>query len=255
MSALVAADIRVAFGGVLACDGVSLRAESGQAVGLTGPNGSGKSTFLNALTGLVAASGSLRIHGAPMPLGRPRLVRRRGVARAFQAPQNVAALTALENVALGSTDRRACGLGAALIGRRTMLRVEEGRWAAAHAAIERVGLGAVAQSSAGSLTYGQQRLLELARAIVAEPAILMLDEPSAGLNAAETAHLATLLADLRDSGMALLVVDHKVDFLDTLCQRIVVMQLGTVIADGRPGSVWREQSVIDAYLGRADGEP
>ena len=136
-----------------------------------------------------------------------------------------------------------------------MLRVEEGRWAAAHAAIERVGLGAVAQSSAGSLTYGQQRLLELARAIVAEPAILMLDEPSAGLNAAETAHLATLLADLRDSGMALLVVDHKVDFLDTLCQRIVVMQLGTVIADGRPGSVWREQSVIDAYLGRADGEP
>lgn len=255
MSSLVATGIRVVFGGVVACDGVDIAAHSGQAVGLTGPNGSGKSTLLNALTGLVEASGSLRIDDEVVPLGHPRVVRRRGVARAFQAPQNVAVLSALENVALGCAGHKAVGLGAALLRRRTMLRAEEERWAAATAALERVGLSAVVDAPAGSLTYGQQRLVELARAIVAKPAILMLDEPSAGLNGAETAHLAQLLAGLVDEGTAVIVVDHKIDFLDTLCQRIVVMQLGRVIATGAPGEIWREQSVIDAYLGSAETEP
>lgn len=254
MSSLVATGIRVAFGGVVACDGVDLSAETGQAVGLSGPNGSGKSTLLNALTGLVDASGSLAIDGQEVPLGQPREVRRRGVARAFQAPQNVAALSALENVALGCSDHRAVGLGAALLRRPAMRRVEEHRWRASADVLDRVGLTAVTHSLAGSLTYGQQRLLELARALVAEPTILMLDEPSAGLNAAETAHLGALLATVRDAGTAVIVVDHKIDFLDTLCQRLVVMKLGKVIADGAPGDVWREQSVIDAYLGRADGD-
>ncbi len=249
MTALAATDIRVAFGGVVACDGVSLSVAAGEAVGLTGPNGSGKSTLLNAITGLVPATGTLRIGSRRLDLGRPRPVRAAGVARVFQAPQNYFALTALENVALGCADHRLTGLPGALLRRRSMAATERSRWRAAAEALGTVGLADSAATMASALTYGQQRLLELARAIVARPDVLMLDEPSAGLNGAETRHLAGLLGGLRDAGMALIVVDHKIDFLDSLCERIVVMQMGRVIAEGSPATIWREQSVIDAYLG------
>ena len=253
--ALRAEGICVNFGGVVACDSISIELAPGEILGLTGPNGSGKSTLLNAITGLVPALGRLSIAGHAVTLGAPHRVRAARVARAFQAPQTYAALTALENVALGSADHRWAGLLGALVARPAMRSAERARWALAAGALDWVGLGHLAGTSASQLTYGQQRLVELARAVVGEPTVLMLDEPSAGLNAAETKHLGELIGELRDRGVSIIVVDHKIDFLDSICDRIVVLQLGRIIAEGTPQTVWREQSVIDAYLGTAQDEP
>jgi ABC-type branched-subunit amino acid transport system ATPase component len=176
------------------------------------------------------------------------------VVRTFQAPQNWLNLSVLENVALGSPDRAATGLLSALVRRRAVRRHERDRWAAAAAVLDRVGLTPLAGASASVLTYGQQRLLELARAMVAEPKVLLLDEPAAGLNAAETGVLAELLAGLGREGVSCVVVDHKIDFLDAICARIVVLQLGAVIAEGPPVEIWHQPGVIDAYLGRSEAD-
>lgn len=253
-AALAATGIGVRFGGVVACDGIDLAVRPAEVVGLTGPNGSGKSTFLNGVGGLVPASGSLTVGGRPLPLGRPQEVYRAGVARTFQTPQNYDALPLLDNVLLGCSDRRWCGLGAAVLHRRAMRRAETERWATAAAALERVGLPlSLATAPASTLAYGEQRRLELARAIVGGPSVLLLDEPSAGLNAAETRWLGELLVALQAEGTALVVVDHKIDFLDAISDRIVVLELGRVVAEGKPVEIWQDESVIAAYLGREDG--
>jgi branched-chain amino acid transport system ATP-binding protein len=248
---LHAVDIAVAFGAVRAVDRIGVEVGEGEAVGMVGPNGSGKSTFLNAVTGLVRAHGTLTVGGRRVPLGRPQAIRRAGVARTFQTPQTFGELTCIENVLLADTDRRATGLTGAWASRPAMWRREGERWARAVAALDRVGLADRAEGQAGLLSYGQQRLLELARSLVGEPRILLADEPSAGLNAAETEALAALLGALHDDGMALLVVDHKIDFIEAVSTRVVVLQLGRVIAEGPPGEVWQRAEVVDAYLGRA----
>ena len=248
--ALEASQISVSFGGVRACDEIDLTVRAGEVVGLTGPNGSGKSTFLNALNGLVPAEGELRIHGAAVELGRSRRVRDAGVIRTFQAPQNLQQLSCLENVMLSSPDRSRSGLATALLGRRAMLRAEKARAAAANVALDRVGLAPFVSAGVSVLTYGQQRLLELARAMAGEPSILMLDEPSAGLNASETGFLAEILTELRDAGVSIIIIDHKIEFLDRLSDCIVVLQLGKVIAEGPPSDIWQNELVVDAYLGR-----
>jgi branched-chain amino acid transport system ATP-binding protein len=248
---LRAEDIAVAFGAVRAVDGVDLVVGDGEAVGMVGPNGSGKSTLLNALTGVVRASGGLTVNDRRVPLGRPQGVRRAGVTRTFQTPQTFAELTCIENVLLADADRRATGLAGAWVARRLMLRRERARWARSVAALDRVGLADRAEDEAGLLSYGQQRLLELARSLVGEPRVLLADEPSAGLNAAETATLGRLLRDLHAGGMALLVVDHKIDFIESVSTRVVVLQLGRVIAEGPAAEVWRNAEVVDAYLGRS----
>ena len=234
-----------------AVDGVDLAVGAGEAVGIVGPNGSGKSTLLNAVTGVVRASGSLAVDGRRVALGRPGRVRRAGVARTFQTPQTFAELTCIENVLLGDDDRGHTGLAGAWLVRPAMLRRERSRWERAAAALERVGLVERAEEEAGLLSYGQQRMLELARALVGSPRVLLADEPSAGLNAAETDTLARLLGDLHDDGLTLLVVDHKIDFIEAVSSRVVVLQIGRVIADGAPDEVWRHPEVVDAYLGRS----
>ena len=248
---LEAREIGVSFGLLRACDGVDLSVPEGAVLGLTGPNGSGKSTFMNAVTGLVPAT-DRSDPGSPRPAGRPRAVRELGVARAFQSPQNWAELSCLENVLLGSDDRQLLGLIGAVFRRPSMRAREQARWADAERALERVGLADLVLVPAAQLTYGQQRMLELARAIVGRPSLLLLDEPSAGLNAVETEELGTLLSALRQQGMAILVIDHKIDFLDRICDRITVLQLGKVIAEGRPDEIWTHRDVIEAYLGADD---
>lgn len=246
----VATDIVVQFGALTAVDGVSLSVEPGEIVGLIGPNGSGKSTFLNAITGVVSASGSASVQGRPLVLGKPRRIRKAGLMRTYQAPQNIFALTCLENVLLTTTNEHRRGLSGSWLDRIGMVRAERERCARAHAALARVGLQDFADASAAMLTYGQQRLLELAGALAGDPLLLMLDEPAAGLNEAETRFLASILRQMNDEGVAVLLVEHKIDFIDQLCERIVVLELGKVIAQGPPAEVWKDSRVIDAYLGQ-----
>jgi ABC-type branched-subunit amino acid transport system ATPase component len=246
---LVAEGIGVQFGGVRAVDGVSLSVLEHEILGLVGPNGSGKTTFLNALTGVVPASGSVQVRGAPVALGKPGRVRRLGVVRTYQAPQTYEHLSCLEDVLLSTPDRARTGLAPACVDRPAVNSHERARWDAAERALTRVGLGDLAEESTTRLSYGQRRLLELARAIHARPSILLLDEPSAGLDASETDLLAEHLRSLQHEGVSMLLVDHKLDFITALCDRVAVLELGRLVAVGPAGTVFEDQRVVDAYLG------
>ncbi len=244
-----AEDIRVQFGGVVAVDGVSLALHENEILGLVGPNGSGKTTFLNALTGVVDATGSMRVLGNPVGLGRPGRIRGFGVLRTFQAPQTYAHLTCIEDVLLSTTDRKYTGMSSAAFARPLMDSHERDRWAGAMVALDRVGLADLAELPTSRLSYGQRRLLELARVIYGEPKALMLDEPSAGLNASETDQLAVYLQGLKDDGVAIWLIDHKLDFITSLCDRVAVLELGHLVAVGPSATVFADQRVVDAYLG------
>jgi ABC-type branched-subunit amino acid transport system ATPase component/ABC-type branched-subunit amino acid transport system permease subunit len=249
---LRADEIDVNFGGVQAVDRVSLDLREGEILGLVGPNGSGKTTFLNALVGVVSAYGFLEVAGELVPLGVPGASRDMGLLRTYQSPQTYDRLSCIEDVLVSTSDRRYTGLLAAWFLRPLMIRRERQRWAIAVDALERVGLGALAEEPAGRLAYGQRRLLELARAIAAEPTILLLDEPSAGLDVSETDALSGYIKDLRDEGISILVIDHKLDFITGLCDRVAVLELGHLVAVGDADTVFEDQRVVDAYLGVAE---
>jgi ABC-type branched-subunit amino acid transport system ATPase component/ABC-type branched-subunit amino acid transport system permease subunit len=249
---LRADDIRVDFGGVKAVDGISLDVRQHEILGLVGPNGSGKTTFVNALVGVVPASGSLEVDGAPVRLGVPGASRRAGVLRTYQAPQTYDHLSCIEDVLISTSDRRHTGIVASWFLRPAVLRRERQRWGVAMDALTRVGLAEFAESPAGRLTYGQRRLLELARAIAGQPHVLLLDEPSAGLDASETEQLTGYLRALRDEGVSLLVIDHKLDFITGMCDRVAVLELGHLVAVGDAATVFEDRRVVDAYLGVAE---
>jgi branched-chain amino acid transport system ATP-binding protein len=251
---LEADGISVSFGGVRAVEDVSLQLLDGEILGLVGPNGSGKTTFLNAVSGVVPARGSLEVAGRRIGLGHPGRLRKQQVMRAFQAPQTYEDLSCIEDVLLSTSDRSLTGMTASSFARPWMMRRERARWDNAVAALERVGLVDLAEESTQRLSYGQRRLLELARAIAAHPRILLLDEPSAGLNAPETDGLSEHLRRLRVEGVSILLVDHKLDFITALCDRVAVLELGTLVAVGPAATVFSDQRVIDAYLGLEDGE-
>lgn len=248
---LTAEAVSVDFGGVHAVRDVSLDVGADEIVGLIGPNGSGKTSFMNALSGVVRAQGSVRVAGEPVPLGNPERARRAGLMRMFQAPQTFPTLSCLDNVLLSSADPRYRGLGGTWLVRGRMKRHELRRTERALAALDTVGLLAHAERPAAGLTYGAQRLLDLARAVAGEPRVLMLDEPCAGLNEEESADVARRLLEIRQSGVPLLVIDHKIDFIDSISDRIVVLDQGAVIAAGRAQDVWSHRSVMNAYLGTA----
>ncbi len=246
-------ELTVRFGGVTAVDRVSLDVQSGgEVVGIIGPNGSGKSTFLNAVSGLVpVAHGAVTVEDKPVPLGRTGAIARHGVFRTYQTPQVDAAVTCLDNILISSPDQRLRGFLGAWPARPWMFRVDKQRWAKASRALERVGLLEKANNFAGSLAYGERRRLEVARAIMAEPRLVLMDEPAAGLNSAETDQLAELLAGLSTEGLSLVVIEHKIPFIERLCERVIVLELGQQIAAGKPEEVWNEPAVMNAYLGEA----
>jgi branched-chain amino acid transport system ATP-binding protein len=254
MHTLEAVHVTKTFGGVVAVKDASLDLSEGMVAGLIGPNGAGKSTLLSILSGFVRPdSGRVTFAGRDVSRAGPARTASLGLVRTFQEAAPIAALTTLDNVRVGMHTRFRGGPFAAILHLPGARRQEaELRRQAQHLLAE-VGLGALEGVDAGRLTFGQLRFLEIARALAASPRLLLLDEPSAGLNATEAELLGDLIARIRTtSGLGLLLVDHNVPFLFNVCDRITVMNYGEIIAEGAPKDIENDPAVHAAYLGTED---
>jgi branched-chain amino acid transport system permease protein len=239
---------RKQFGGVTAVNDVSFNVKAREIVALIGPNGAGKSTTFNLITGVLTSSGGhIAVLGRKIDNAPPQEVVKLGLSRTFQHVKLVPDMTVLENVAIGAHLR---GHAGALSSMFRLDRADEAKLLAEAAhQIERVGLADQIDQLAGSLSLGQQRVVEIARALCADPMLLLLDEPAAGLRHMEKQRLAALLRQLRDSGMSVLLVEHDMGFVMDLADRIVVLDFGTKIAEGTPDAIKKNPDVIKAYLG------
>lgn len=239
---------RKQFGGVIAVNDVSFDVKTGEIVALIGPNGAGKSTTFNLITGVLTSSGgTISVFGKKIDNAPPQQVAKLGISRTFQHVKLVPDMSVLENVAIGAHLR---GQAGALSSMFRLDRADEARLLAEAARqIERVGLADQIDQLAGSLSLGQQRIVEIARALCVDPMLLLLDEPAAGLRHMEKQQLASLLRQLRDGGMSVLLVEHDMGFVMDLADRIVVLDFGTKIAEGTPAAIKRNPEVIKAYLG------
>jgi branched-chain amino acid transport system permease protein len=256
-NALEVRGLTVRFGGLTALDGVDLNVPSGGVVAVIGPNGSGKSTLFNAITGLVPAdSGSIRFEGAELLGLAPHRILARGVARTFQNIRLFPNLTVLENVLIGLHARLSTGpVGAVLRLPRT--RAEETaavQWATDIIALFGNRLAPRADQAVSGLSYANRRRVEIARALATRPRILLLDEPTAGMNPAETLELAEQIKSLHALGLTLLLIEHKLDVVTRLADTVVVLDHGEKIAEGPPEAVRRREEVLRAYLGRGARE-
>lgn len=247
---LEAKEVTKKFGGLIANNKMNLSIHSGEILALIGPNGAGKSTMFNQLSGVdVPTSGQVIFQGEEINGQSSRDIAKKGLSRTFQHVKILPEMTVLENVAIGGHLRGEKGVIASML---LLDREEENNLLnEAKLQLERVGLGEYLYTEAGSLALGQQRILEIARALCARPSLLLLDEPAAGLRFKEKQDLANLLIKLRTEGMAILLVEHDMDFVMNLVDRIVVMEFGQKIAEGLPEEIQKNEAVLDAYLGGA----
>jgi len=251
---LTASGVTMQFGGLRALNDVSFGLSEGEIIGLIGPNGAGKTTFFNCLTGLYApTSGSVTLRGTPLPQD-PAKVTERGIARTFQNIRLFPSMTAEENVLVGRHVRmKQSPLSSLLHGPAFRRSEAESRTRTAEL-LEFVGLTKFSDELARNLPYGDQRRLEIARALATEPSVLLLDEPTAGMNAQETEATRQLIFAIRDLGTSVVVIEHDTKFIFTLCDRVLVLVQGELLVEGSPDEVRGDPRVVEAYLGAPPDE-
>jgi branched-chain amino acid transport system ATP-binding protein len=243
------------FGGLTALNAVNLRVPTGRVVGLIGPNGAGKTTLINQISGLDhPTGGKITFNGQSIHTAPPHRIARLGIARTYQNIRLFGQMSALQNLLIGQhIQGRGSLLGALFFS--SAYRAEEKRLRVyAYELLQRFGLSYAADSPAASLPYGDQRRLELARAIATQPRLLLLDEPTAGMNPSETHTLGEHVLKLRDEGLTVLVIEHDMTFIHQVCDEIYVLNFGQIIAHGTPDEIKNNPHVIEAYLGHEDAD-
>ena len=240
--------IRKQFGGLTAVNDISFDIHAGQIVGLIGPNGAGKSTTFNLITGVMPkTTGQVFYRGQDISAAPSRMIARQGMARTFQHVKMLNDMTVLENVALGAYTRGHCGVISSML--RTNKNEEQRFMKEAQQQLERIGMGQYLHELAGNLAMGPQRLMEIARALCCDPALLLLDEPAAGLRHKEKQELIKILRQLKNEGMSILLVEHDMDLVMNVCDHLVVMEFGTLLTQGTPSEIQASPAVRAAYLG------